>query len=491
MSKFITKSLHKLFCRCPRLFALTQKRPDLKTPGDDTMARYLSKQGDRVARILQDQLIRDGAIEIPPYPARQALKLTRSALGRGLGVVEGSFAAEDAFVRVDGYLTANGGELIEIKSSTKIKDDHVDDVAFQVGVLRNSGIAVERATLAHINPGFVLKPAKSNFKNFITRIDMTAQADTRLATIPKDLADIAKIAAARGLPRRHIGPHCYAPYPCPFAAQCLGDTARDSVLNLRRAGEIKYELHQHGIRKLSEIPAHIKLTPFQQIQAKAEAQGAPIINEEKLRAFLKTVKYPYWFLDFESSVEAIPRHVGTKPYSQVPFQASIHLQRKAGSKLEHFEFLHDQSSDPRPALACFLAKTIGSTGSIIAYHASYERGRIQEMIALGGRATSALESIANRIVDLEVPFDRGWYVDSAFKGSTSIKNILPLLVPDLSYDSLPIRDGATAYLQYLEMISAKTSKQKRAAIRKALLSYCELDTLAMVKILSFLMEVVI
>lgn len=490
MSNMITKSLHKLFKRCPRLFALTVKYPELKDTSSDELATFLASQGHRIERIVQDALIAKGAIEIPAFPTQKALTLTLDALKNGATVIEGSFALADAFARADVLVVSPGGELQEIKSATHKKDEHVDDTAFQLHVIRKNGIAIEQVTLALVNRDFFLKTPTTPLTKLISNIDITAEAEIRLPTISQDLADMAKIIIQKRLPRRNVGPQCEKPYSCPFSSHCLSDCAADTIFNLRRAGQLKYDLHQQKVCNISDIPTQIKLTPFQRLQAQAEVQKSPIINIPKLGTFLKTIEYPLYFLDFEASVEAIPRHTGTKPYAQVPFQASIHLQKHKNAPLEHFAFLHNKANDPRPGLARFLSKTIGSTGSIIAYHASYERGRIQEIAALSGRRPSALGAIVNRLVDLEIPFERGWYLDPRFSGSTSIKDILPVLAPDLSYKSLPIQNGSAAYIQYLEMISENTSQRRRTAIRKALLAYCKLDTLAMVKILSFLMEVV-
>lgn len=490
MSNFITKSLHKLFKRCPRLLALTVKHPELKDAHENELATFLSGQGHRVERIVQDALLENGAIEIPAYPTQDALKRTLAAINSGTTVVEGSFAAGNAFARADVFVVRPGGELREIKSCTHKKDEHVDDTAFQLYVIRKNGISVEGVTLAMVNRDFVLKTPTTPLSTLITDIDLTAEAEERLLTIPKDLTDMAKIISQRKLPRRNIGRHCEAPYSCPFIAHCLADCAEDSILNLRRAGQLKFDLHHEGIRTISAIPAHVRLTPFQRIQAKAEAENGPIVDKAKLQAFIDAAKYPRYFLDFEASVEAIPRYVGTGPYQQIPFQASVHAQRSEDAPLEHFAFLHDKATDPRPALSRFLAKTIGNSGSVIVYHASYERSRLQDMAALGEGAGSKLTSIVQRLVDLETPFEKGWYLDPKFEGSSSIKYVLPVLVPHLSYKELAIQNGTAASINYLEMISATTSVRKRAAIRKALLDYCKLDTLAMVRILSFLMEVV-
>lgn len=487
--KFITKALFKYFKRCPRLLALAVKSPEHRSPDGERLARHLAEQGIRVGQIAQEQYKAKGAVEIITTPFDKAIDKTKAAIRRGLVVIEGSFAGDNTFARTD-ILNSPANELIEIKSCTKVKDDHPQDTGFQLHVLRSAGIAIKKVLLGLINKDFHLKSEKTPLTDLIKFVDITEEAVAVADQAPEDIKAITKILNSPRIPRRDIGQHCYSPIPCPFLDYCHKDIANHTVLDLRRDYKKKFELHKTGVHHLAEIPDFVTLTDFQQKQKEAEATGAAAINKSRIQDYIKQLKYPIYFLDFEAFMEAVPRYAGTKPYQQIPFQASVHILRSEDAEIEHYSFLHTEDTDPSLALAQFLAKTIGNTGSIIAYHASYERARIEELTAKSNRYHHVLKSMLDRLWDLEEPFSHGWYVDQRFRGSTSIKEVLPVLVPELSYKSLKIQNGSEAYLQYLEMIAPDTRASRKAEIKSALEAYCALDTLALVKILSVLKEVV-
>jgi hypothetical protein len=487
MAGLITKSLYVLFKRCPRLFALTVKKPELRDSADDGFAKHLAEQGIRVGRIAQEAFKAKGAIEVASFPIKKAVVDTARAVLSGCAIIEASFLRGRAFVRAD-ILNLPESELIEIKSCTRIKDEHLDDVAIQLHVIRKHGLKVEKASLGLIDKTFVLKSPKTPLSDLITRVDITSMVEAVLPEIGPNLKDIEKLIKGKGTPARVIGQHCFSPTPCPFSGYCLKNCAAHTILNLRRDGKKKFELHASGIRNLSDIPAYVTLTPFQKLQKTAEKQRSAVIDRAKIKTYLGSLKYPLYFLDFEAFMEAVPRYKGAHPYEQIPFQASVHIQSSPDAKLEHHSFLHDKDTDPRKALAAFLARTIGNSGSVIVYHASYERGRIEDLMKISPRHHFDLKSINDRLWDLEEPFSRGWYLDPRFEGSTSIKYVLPVLVPDLSYKKLAIQNGTNAYISYLEMIAKDTPPAKRKSIYQSLLEYCGLDTLAMVRILSVLKE---
>ena len=207
------------------------------------------------------------------------------------------------------------------------------------------------------------------------------------------------------------------------------------------------------------------------------------IARKEIETHLAKLKWPLYFLDFESIGYAIPEYIGTHSYEALAFQYSLHVQRSEGAELEHREFLFDGKADPRRALARQLVADIGPTGSVIAYHASFELGRIKEMVELVPELSVVLHGIADRLWDLETPFAKRWYWDHRFQGSSSIKKVLPVMVPGMSYDDLGIHRGDEAQLRYQEFVNLLQGSPEREKIRRDLLAYCGQDSLAMVRVL--------
>ena len=266
----------------------------------------------------------------------------------------------------------------------------------------------------------------------------------------------------------------------------------DSIHFLSRINDRKrLELLARAVEKIKDVPDDIALSELQFVQVKVERDGKPYMDRAKIEKHLSELQYPLWFLDFETYGFAIPEYDGTRSYEQLPFQFSLHVQDSPGAALRHVEFLHLEKSDPRRALAEALVGAIGDGGTVITYHASFERGRIEELAEAFPDLKPRLDAIAGRIFDLETPFAKKWFYDSRFQGSSSIKKVLPVLVPSMTYESMEIGKGDVAQMKYAEMIGLPSDSPEREKIRRDLLAYCGQDTLAMVKILEVLQRIVV
>jgi hypothetical protein len=208
---------------------------------------------------------------------------------------------------------------------------------------------------------------------------------------------------------------------------------------------------------------------------------APYFEKNNIDKFLSTLSYPLYFLDFETINPAIPKYNGTKPYQQVVFQYSLHLKKSKLSKLEHKEYLADPNKDPRIEFVSNLIIDCGTFGDILVYNISFERSRLNELAEQFPEFKAQLESIIERLKDLMVPFQKKWYYTSKMRGSYSIKQVLPALVPELSYSALSIKNGESSKSTFLSMIN-KSFNGNELLSRNDLLEYCRLDTYAMVKI---------
>ncbi|MCK5583654.1 MAG: DUF2779 domain-containing protein, partial [Elusimicrobiales bacterium] len=246
------------------------------------------------------------------------------------------------------------------------------------------------------------------------------------------------------------------------------------------------ELEELGIMKIKDIPDDFPLSPWQQLFLKAEKTNKRIIDTGSISDFIKELKYPLYFIDFETIMPSLPLYNGSRPYQQIVFQVSLHIQNKAGGELKHLEYLGDGKNDPRPMLVKFMLKHIKAKGSLVAYNASFEKTRIKEMAREFPKYAKDLLKMKDRMADIMKPFQKRKYIDPRFRGSYSLKKVLPALVPAMTYKGLDIGDGGEAQTAYLNMLSGKLSAGETKKLRKDLKIYCGQDTLAMVEILKSL-----
>jgi hypothetical protein len=248
------------------------------------------------------------------------------------------------------------------------------------------------------------------------------------------------------------------------------------------------DLMTQGILDISNIPEEIKLNDKQQIQKDCVICGQPHIDTDEIKSFLKSLKYPLYFMDFETFATGVPIYDGTSPYQNIPFQFSLHVITKPGAMVEHYEFLAEGKNDPRPAFLAELKQNIGPKGSILVYYAAFEKSRLKELAGAFPEYQEWVESINGRIVDLNVPFRDFSYYHPQQLGSSSLKHVLPALT-NLSYEDLEIGEGTTASLKFMEAAFGNISDTERQKIRIDLLTYCGQDTGGMIDILKKLQEI--
>jgi hypothetical protein len=216
--------------------------------------------------------------------------------------------------------------------------------------------------------------------------------------------------------------------------------------------------------------------------------GSTHIDIDEIRSFTNGLNYPLFFLDFETICPAVPKYNGSRPYQQLVFQYSLHVQETSTSELEHREYLSDPTEDPRIGFIEQLIQDCGTLGDILVYNIGFERGKLNDLIDVFPEYSNELRGIVNRLIDLMIPFQQKWYYTPEMRGSYSIKSVLPALVPELSYNNLEIKEGGAASNTFLSMVNG-TFKGDVEETRRQLLEYCKLDTFAMVRILDKLRQV--
>ncbi|HKI85675.1 MAG TPA: DUF2779 domain-containing protein, partial [Thermoanaerobaculia bacterium] len=295
------------------------------------------------------------------------------------------------------------------------------------------------------------------------------------------LAELQEVAERSGVPVVQIGEQCGKPHDCPLKPICWDFLPDYPVTDLYRNKKLGFELLEQGILRLEDIPAGIQLNGKHHIQRTAAIDGEPQIDRGEVRRFLSEFEYPLQYLDFETVAPAIPLYQGTRPYQQVPFQFSLHIEGSPGAEVEHRGFLAEGREDPRPEFLRSLQDALLDEGSIVVYNAGFEKGILRGLAESFPEGTDWVERLEPRIVDLLIPFRNMWYYHPDQNGSASIKAVLPVLT-DLAYDDLDIAEGGTASREFLRITFDDIDPTERARVRKNLEIYCALDTEAMVRI---------
>ncbi|MEI6154465.1 MAG: DUF2779 domain-containing protein [Deltaproteobacteria bacterium] len=376
-----------------------------------------------------------------------------------------------------------GWDIYEVKASTSVKDVHIDDVAVQYYVASGTGLSVSRAYVVHINNKYVRKGDIDVAKLF-SKEDLTEDVIEKQPFVKKEIKKQKQMLQGKE-PNIDIGAYCDDPYTCEFHGHCWEHVPEDSVFDIR--GRIdSFSLYNDGYLSMYDVPQeHLKADQIMQIESNRDKLVKT--DRKVIQAFLKTLKYPLAFFDFETFNTAIPPYDGIKPYQQIPFQYSLHISEKPDGKLQHYEFLGIPRQDPREDLVNNLVSQMPNKGSVLVYNQSFEIGILKGLAELFPQQKKKIENIISNVVDLMAPFKNRDVYHWQMNGSFSLKAVLPAMVPELSYEHLDVSDGGMAMEAYAAM-NQTDDKKEIARIRKNLLEYCQLDTLAMVEILKKLWQ---
>jgi hypothetical protein len=422
-------------------------------------------------------------------PAAIAETARLLALGEGAPKVmyQPAFQSGDlAFVGDILRRVGDGFELTEVKATTQVKERHVPDAAFQAMVLERTGVKARRVFIGHVNNRFGLERA-GDYDGLMVEVDVT---DEVFAYLPRAAAlsdDFSRVLAAKDTPDVEVGPHCFTPYECPFLSRCHGVLpagAEYPVKSLPRGGKMMQALIDEGYVDLREVPEG-RLTGEMHLRVhQATVSGVPFFDAAAT-AELRKLTYPFTYLDFETIDFSVPIVIGTRPYEQLPFQWSVHVETSP-TEIRHAEYLAIESFGDFGELATALIAVVPTEGPVFAYNSGFEGrvlGRLAELVPVHA---AALRSIAERLVDL-LPIARAAYYHRDMQGSWSIKNVMPTIDKDLGYEALgEVQEGDGAQAAFLELRGAEIEPERAAALTAALLKYCKHDTWVMVMLRRFL-----
>jgi len=486
-SPYISKSKFLSGLQCPKLLWNVYNAKDL-IPEPDAAQQAIFDQGHQVGELAKR--LYPGGIEIEGdvYDFDEILSRSRQALEQRRPLYEAAFTFNGGFARVDilNPVGSDAWDIIEVKSGTEAKDVNLLDLAFQSFVYTGAGLKIRRCGLMHVNRDYVRR-GEVDPKKFFKVVDVTKDVSGLSREIEPQLEAMFSVIRRKQEPEVKIGPHCSDPYPCPLQDRCWAFLPPDSVLNLYYGGKKGWRLLGDGILRLKDIPEGIDLTDRQTIQRKVALTGQPHIDRKALASFLKRLKYPVGYLDFETYSTAIPLFDGLTPYQQVPFQYSLHSVTAPGAKPEHHAFLADGHGDPRPEFLNHLRDSIGDTGTVIVYNEKFEKGVLAKLAEAFPEHAGWIENVKHRIIDLLEPFQSFDYYHPDQQGSASIKSVLPVLT-GRSYADLEIKEGGQASIEYLRVHFGDVPAAERHKVRKQLERYCGQDTEGMIWIVDALLS---
>jgi hypothetical protein len=409
-------------------------------------------------------------------------------------ICEASFSYDGNFCSVDILKNdIDGVEIYEVKSSTDINSIYIDDISYQTWVLKKCGLNVKKSCIVYIN-GQYIKNGELDINELFNIKDVTADLD--LDSVEENVKDLKKVINRKEEPSIDLSKACKKPYDCPFFEYCTRNLPSPNVFDIGWSMHFskKLEMYKRGHITFDDVIDKEILNDKATVQVRTYVKDdPPIIDKEAIKELMSKLRYPLYFLDFESYQDAIPRIDGTKTYQQICFQYSLHYYLEEGGELLHKEYLSsDYDGNPMYGLCKQLCEDIPMDSCVTAYNKAFECTRLKEMARMFPEFSEHLLNISDNIIDLEVPFANQDYYVKDMAGRSSIKVVLPALFPDdpnLDYHNLEqVHKGDEASNAYLSLPSL--SKEEEETLRTNMLKYCALDTYAMVKIYEALQDAI-
>lgn len=491
----ITKSDFLKFKECSSFFWFWKNNPDTLTEEKiDPFIERLKSQGYEVELFARNlypkaQLV-TGKLEAASQQTKEFIQNGTIEIFQASFMVDELFASCDVLVWNELF---GGWDILEIKSSTdkdKKKKEHIIDAAFQRIVAQRAGFKVVNVYLVELN--------KEYYKNGeIDRNALFNQTEITTECIELEHQLNADINVAKNVLKGKEPTECTCRYKgrskhCRAFKHLYPTVPNYSIYDLRAIGSSKKVLKQlvdEGYIELSSVPDDFKLNQTHENQLWVNQSKQTIFEGEKIKAQFDDLEYPLYFLDYETLACGIPKYDMTYPYQQTVFQYSLHILHEDG-QIEHKEFIHRDQSTPVYIVAQKLREDIGDHGHIIVWNKSFEGKCNQDLAEVNTELRAFLLELNNRIYDLMEIFRKMEYLHDDFKGSYSIKNVLPVMCPDLSYDSLDVSNGAEAVVEYEQVIFGDVTEKLKEDKFDALLEYCKLDTWAMVRIFQMLQKMI-
>lgn len=451
----LTKSDFLLYLKAP-LHLWAEKHNKLNKLVPSVYEQHLMKQGYEVEKL---------AHELLPHATWQE-----------------AYVSDEFEIRRDALIKNVDGtyDLYEIKSSTTIKPEHKYDVTFQSIVMRDI-TKLNKIFIVLLNKDYVFKD-KLNIKELFLITDVTEEVKDLTLEVEEKMREAVSIIEKD---KPDYIENCLDPKTCPCIDLCYSSLPKKTIFNIPYLSPKKRrELVDSKIIDINDLSDQFELSAKQRRIADVIRQNKPYLNNTGLKTFLDLFVYPIYFLDYETYPLAVPIYNNYKTYQHMVFQYSLHVVNE-DQTMTHFEYLETELGDPSKNLIKKLKVDIGDAGSVIVWNKTFEFERNKDMANLYPDYKEFLENVNSRMIDLADFINKELYIHPDFLGSWSIKNVLPVMVPDLSYKKLKVNKGDQAMLAWWELLHSEDKSKS-----ENLLEYCGLDTLAMVKIWERLKEIV-
>lgn len=448
MSKHIlSKSTFIYGCQCPLRLYMHKFKTELRNLMDEDQAQVFST-GTSIG-ILAQEVFKGGVNAEPPdtFSYHLSIAKTQQLIKEGVKIIyEAAFMFEGILCAIDILVNKKGNwYAYEVKGVNNIKPQHDMDASLQYYVITKSGLVLKDFFIMHLDKTYV-KQGEIDVNKLFKPTSVLNQIILHQPFIMQKAEELKELLRLKKEPKIVAGDQCFKPYECDFTNHCWKDVVEEKI-----------------------------------------DYGKLEIYASEIKEFINEFKYPLYFFDFETVAHAVPVYNDSRPYQQVPFQYSLHIQQTKNSKLKHVDFLGDGTTDPRESLIKELLNHLKDKGTILVWYKPFEQTRLKELARDFPKYENQLNALHDRIIDLMVPFKKKHYRHPGFKSSASIKKVLPILVPELSYSELEVQDGLTASNLYANL--KEQTKEIQLQQSHNLLAYCHLDTLAMVKILEKLKQV--
>ncbi len=484
MPQLLSKSKYLTGLQCPRLIWTQFHEPE-KIPETDPVTQHIFDQGHLVGELAK-KLFPEG-IDISTDDFMGNIASTMDLLKNRKPLFEAGILAGKLYSRVDILypIDEEGWDIVEVKSSTSVKDVHINDVAYQRYCCNQSGLNITKCCLALINNQYV-KDGEIDPEGLFSIHDVTDQVEEAIVGIQDRIDGILEVINQKTCPEMIIGPHCRDPYECPLE-ECWEHLPEGNVFTLYYSGKKSFDLYDKGIVSIKDIPSDYKLSEKQAIQKESLVTGETHLDKGAIKGFLASLEHPLYYMDFETINPAVPLFDGTRPYQHTPFQFSVHVVRDMNSNLKHFSFLAEGTQDPKTRLLEELQKVLGDSGSIIAYNKGFEEGILKGLGKTFPEYEDWINQILSRMVDLLTPFRNFDYYHPGQEGSASLKAVLPA-VTGKGYEDLDINDGQLASISFLSATFGDMPADEKIKVMTDLEQYCGRDTEGMIWIVERLEE---
>ncbi len=486
----LSKSRFVAGVQCLRRLYLLVHQPELAAQASDG-AEGIMYQGQGVGDLARDAFPGGVLVSHDHEHLDDALQMTKELVINPSvpAIFEATFEFGRVLVRVDALqrIASNKFRLLEVKSSTGMKDHYAYDIGIQKYVVSGAGLDIQAACLMHLNREYVFAGGEYELSRLFSKEEITTEIEIAPTEIAKRVQTQLKVLEATEPPNVTPGAQCADPFPCEFFDHCNPPIPPDHVSNLPgiRAARVA-GLVAEGILSIHDIPDDYPLSERQRTACNAVKDGTAWIGPD-LEDDLSQLRYPLCFMDFETVYPALPRFAGMRSYDHIPFQWSVHRQESPSAQLEHYEFLAENDQDPRRAFVESLCRAVEGAATIVVYNQSFESGRLSDLARWLPEYAATLGEIQMRLFDL-LPMIRRNVYHPDFAGSYSLKKVLPALLPQMNYAGMQVADGGEAGIAWQRMIALGPADAERQRLRSALLEYCGQDTLALVKLVENLKE---